>query len=78
MKDYLIETTNRHRQSVDFIKNMSAEFDLNQMNSVTGASFLWECALKITKMELESLTNVDMMLHYKNGIRGRIKNYFSL
>ena len=34
--------------------------------------FSWECALKMTKIELESPTDVDTILDYENGIRGGI------
>ena len=36
------------------------------------ASFSKECALKVTKIELEVLTDVYMILDYGNGIRGGI------
>lgn len=36
------------------------------------ASFSWECTLKITIFKVELLTNVDMILHYENAIKGRI------
>ena len=36
------------------------------------ASFSWECTLKITKFKVELLTNVDMILHYENAIKGWI------
>ena len=34
--------------------------------------FSWKCTLKITKIEPELLTDVDMILDYKKTIRGGI------
>ena len=36
------------------------------------ASFSLEYTLKITKIELKLLKDVNMILDYENGIRGRI------
>lgn len=40
------------------------------------ALFSWDCALKITKIELELLTNINMILDYENGIREGITRVF--
>ena len=53
---------------IDLMKNMSSKFGLNPVNFLTLASFSWECTLKITKIELELLTDVDMILAYKKVI----------
>ena len=34
--------------------------------------FSWECSLKIKGIELELLTDVNMIFDYENGIRGGI------
>ena len=47
---------------IDLMKNMSSKFGLNPVNFLTLASFSWECTLKINKIELELLTDVDMIL----------------
>ena len=56
----------------DCIKNVSVKFNLNPLNFVTLASLSWECTSKLNKTELELLTDVDIMLDYKNSIRGVI------
>lgn len=38
---------------INFMENISSKFCLDPVNFVTLASFLWECAVKVTKMELE-------------------------
>ena len=59
--------------NVDFMKNMSAKFNLNPLSFVTFGSFSLECALKINKIELGLLTDVNIILDCENGIRGGIK-----
>ena len=48
--------------NIDFMKKMSGKFDSSPSKFGTRASFSWDCALKITKTELELLTNDDMIL----------------
>ena len=57
---------------IDFTRNMSAQFNLNLLNFVILASFSWDCTLKTAKIELELLTELDMIIDYKNAIRGGI------
>ena len=51
------------------MKNLSAKFDLNSLNFKTLPLFSWKRVLKITEIELELLTDVNMILDYKNGVR---------
>lgn len=69
MEDVLTSLT----LDIDFMKKLSPNFNLNSLNFVTFDSLLWECALKVTKIELELLRNVNMILDYENSITGRIK-----
>ena len=54
------------------MKNMSVKFNLNSLNFVKFASISWKCTLKIIKIELELLTDVEMMPDYENAIGGVI------
>ena len=58
--------------NIDFMKNLSAKFNLNSVTFAVLGLHSWECSLKITEIELESLTDVDMLLDYENGIKGEI------
>ena len=69
MEDVLTSLT----LEIDFIKKLSPNFNLNYLNFVTFDSLLWECALKVTKIELELLRNVNMILDYASSITGSIK-----
>ena len=55
---------------VDFIKNMSGKFNLKPLNFVPISLFVWECTLKM--IELELLTDVEIMFDYENAFRGGI------
>ena len=55
--------------NIDFMINMSAKFNLNPLNLLALALFSWECTLEITEMELKLLTDVNMILNYKNVFR---------
>ena len=69
MQDVLISLA----VNIDFMKNMPPKFDFNPLNFVTLASFSWEYALKMTKIELQLPTDVDTtILDYENCIRGEI------
>ena len=69
MEDVLTSLT----LEIDFIKKLSPNFNLNYLNFVTFDSLLWECALKVTKIELELLRNVNMILDYASSITGSVK-----
>ena len=56
-----------------FIKKMSANLYPNPLKFVTRAFFSWEYALKVIKIELELLTDVNMILDFENGIMRAIK-----
>ena len=45
---------------------------LDPSNFLTVPGLAWEACLKHTKVELELLTNTDMLLMVENGIRGGI------
>lgn len=51
--------------------------DLNSLNFVILALFSGECARKITKIELELLTDVNVIHNYENSIRGGITRTIS-
>lgn len=55
----------------NFKKNMSPKSNLYPLNFVKLASFSREYKLKITKVELELLTNVNIRSNYENTFIGR-------
>ena len=55
--------------TVNFKKNMSVKYDLEPLHFLTLPLFSSECALKITWVELELLTDINKILYYENGIR---------
>ena len=50
------------------------EYKLDPAHSwtVPGPGFAWNCALKMSKIELELITDPDMFLFFENSIRGGI------
>ena len=48
------------------------EYGLDPANFLTAAGSIWQACLKESKVELELLTDVDMLLMVEKGIRGRI------
>ena len=48
------------------------EYGLDPANFLTAAGSVWQACLKESKVELELLTDVDMLLMVEKGIRGRI------
>ena len=56
--------------AIDFMKKMSSNFYLNPLKFVTPASLSWNFTLNITKIKLELLTDVIMVLDYKTNIMG--------
>jgi len=54
-------------------RNMSLrEYKLDPAQSWTVPGFAWNCALKISKVELELITDPDTFLFFENYIRGGI------
>jgi len=54
-------------------RNMSLrEYELDPAHSWTLPGFAWNCALKMSKIELELITDPDMFLFFENSIRGGI------
>ena len=62
----------------NFTIMMHERFKLNPLSFVTHPSLSWEAAIKTSRMELELLTNVNMILFYEKGIRKSNKNDLSL
>ena len=58
--------------NIDFIKNLSAKFNLTPVKFIVLGLYSWECTLKITEIELEPLTDVDMLPDYENDIKRKI------
>ena len=48
------------------------EYKLDPAHSWTVPGFAWNCALKMSKVELELITDPDMFLFFENSIRGGI------
>ena len=48
------------------------EYGLDPANFLTAAGSVWQVCLKESKVELELLTDVDMLLMVEKGIRGGI------
>lgn len=57
------------------MENMHGKCNLNPLNFVMLALFSWECALEITIIELEFLTDVNMIIDSENGVRRNNKSY---
>jgi len=54
-------------------RNMALrEYKLDPAHSWTVPGFAWNCALKMSKIELELLTDPNMFLFFENSIRGGI------
>ena len=61
---------------IDFMKK-SAKFNLNPSNFVMLALFSQKCTQKITKIELEFLTDVGKTFDFKKALRNK-KSYLSI
>ena len=62
--------------TVDVIENFRnvclAIYELDPARFLTAPGLAWQAAIKKTKVELELLTNVSMLLMVEKGIRGGI------
>lgn len=56
----------------DFKEDMNRKYGTESLNFITFPSYLWKCALKITRIKLKLLTDIHMLFGYENGIRGRM------
>ena len=55
-----------------FRKTCIKEYELDPTYFVSAPGLSWEACLKLTKVKLELLTDLDMFLMYEEGIRGGI------
>ena len=54
-------------------RNMCIEiYELDSAKFLSSPGLAWQAALKKTKVKLDLLTNIDMLLMVEKGIRGRI------
>ena len=49
-------------------------YELDPGKSLSILGLAWQAALKKTKVKLDLLTDIDMLLMVDNGIRGGIRN----
>ena len=55
-----------------FIKVSVNEFDINQLYCVSLPGYTWQCGLKFTGINLQTLQDKDMILLLENNMRGGI------
>ena len=58
-----------------FIKVSINEFDINPLYCVSLPDYLWQCCLKYTGKNLQTLQDKDLILTLKNTIRGGISSF---
>ena len=51
-------------------------YELDPAKFLSAPGFAWPAALKKTKVKLDLLTDIDMLLMVEKGIRGRICHSF--
>ena len=56
----------------EFRKTCIKEYELDPCYFVSAPGLSWEACLKLTKVELELFTDMDMLLMFEKGIRGGI------
>ena len=56
----------------EFRKTCIKEYELDPCYFVSAPNLSWEACLKITKVKLELLTDIDMLLMFEKGIKGGI------
>ena len=57
-----------------FIKISVEEFDINPLYCVSLPGYTWQCGLKYTRINLQTLQDKDMILLLENDIRGGISS----
>ena len=57
-----------------FIKVSVNEFDINPLYCVSLPGYTWQCGLKYTGINLQTLQDKDMILLLENNIRGGISS----
>ena len=57
-----------------FIKVSVNEYDINPLYCVSLPSYTWQCGLKYTGINLQTLQDEDMILLLENNIRGGISS----
>ena len=57
-----------------FIKVSVNEFDINPLYCVSLPGYTWQCGLKYTGINLQTLQDKDMILLIENNIRGGISS----
>ena len=60
--------------SEKFIKVSSNEFSINHLHCVSLPGYTWQCGLKYTGINLQTLQHKDMILLMENNIRGGISS----
>ena len=61
-----------------FIKVSVNEFDINPLFCVSLPGFTWQCGLKYTEINLQTLQEKDMILLLENNIRGGISSVWEI
>ena len=56
----------------NFRKNCQKNYELDPCHYYTAPGVAWDACLKLTKQELELLTDYDMLMMFERGIRGGI------
>ena len=57
-----------------FIKVSVNEFDINPLFSVSLPGYTWQCGLKYTRINLQTLQDTDLILLIENNLRGGISS----
>ena len=60
------------------IKVSINEFDINPLYCVSLPGYTWQCGLKYTGINLQTLQNKDMILLIENNIRGGISSVWEI
>ena len=60
----------------NFINVSFNEFEINPLYCVSFPGYTWQCGLKYTGINLQTLQDKDMILLLENNIRGGISRYY--